>query len=241
MTLGSICHNSLSEQERLCVVLDCCMLHQKLITGVSGVVHAYDLWVEDVNLEEVAGCQLLKPVLVPSSLHFAWFHQSSFFSNLDDSYYNTIDIAYGNHTRPTTPLSVGTIVPPPRPVSRPKLSTGKLSGINEIPRPFSPPLTSNPSPPPAAPLAHAESISSISSSASLSAANTPTVGVSRGPSPVRLGNQDTLPVAVALTESVNAYFKGADPTKCIVKITGDMTVSFPMISYKVTPVLRIFG
>ncbi|XP_009950145.1 PREDICTED: FCH domain only protein 2 isoform X2 [Leptosomus discolor] len=129
--------------------------------------------------------------------------------------------------RPSTPLSVGTIVPPPRPASRPKLSTGKLSGINEIPRPFSPPLTSNSSPPPAAPLARAESISSISSSASLSAANTPTVGVSRGPSPVSLGNQDTLPVAVALTESVNAYFKGADPTKCIVKITGDMTVSFP--------------
>ncbi|XP_075581662.1 F-BAR domain only protein 2-like [Pelecanus crispus] len=129
--------------------------------------------------------------------------------------------------RPTTPLSVGNIVPPPRPASRPKMSTGKLSGINEIPRPFSPPLTSNSSPPPAAPLTHAESISSISSSASLSAANTPTVGVSRGPSPVSLGNQDTLPVAVALTESVNAYFKGADPTKCIVKITGDMTVSFP--------------
>ncbi|XP_040977407.1 F-BAR domain only protein 2-like isoform X5 [Aquila chrysaetos chrysaetos] len=129
--------------------------------------------------------------------------------------------------RPTTPLSVGTIVPLPRPASRPKLSTGKLSGINEIPRPFSPPLTSNSSLPPAAPLALAESISSISSSASLSAASTPTVGVSRGSSPVRLGNQDTLPVAVALTESVNAYFKGADPTKCIVKITGDMTVSFP--------------
>ncbi|XP_075595019.1 F-BAR domain only protein 2-like isoform X2 [Balearica regulorum gibbericeps] len=149
--------------------------------------------------------------------------------------------------RPTTPLSVGTIVPPPRPASKPKLSTGKLSGINEIPRPFSPSLTSNSSPPPAAPLAHAESISSISSSASLSAASTPTVeddllvgtlptigklcetppGISRGPSPVSLGNQDTLPVAVALTESVNAYFKGADPSKCIVKITGDMTVSFP--------------
>ncbi|XP_053909685.1 F-BAR domain only protein 2 isoform X9 [Cuculus canorus] len=80
-----------------------------------------------------------------------------------------------NKARPTTPLSVGTIVPPPRPASRPKLSTGKLSGINEIPRPFSPPLTSNSSPPPAAPLARAESISSISSSASLSAANTPTV------------------------------------------------------------------
>lgn len=129
--------------------------------------------------------------------------------------------------RPTTPLSLGTIVPPPRPTSRPKLTSSKLSGINEIPRPFSPPVTSNTSPPPTAPLARAESSSSISSSASLSAANTPTIGVSRGPSPVSLGNQDTLPVAVALTESVSAYFKGADPTKCIVKITGDMTISFP--------------
>ncbi|KAM4754124.1 F-BAR domain only protein 2-like [Cyanocitta cristata] len=156
-------------------------------------------------------------------------------------------VSSSSSAKPTNPLSVGTIVPPPRPASAPKLSTGKLSGINESPRPFSPPLTSNSSPPPAAPLAHAESISSISSPASLSAANTPTVeddlligtlptieklcetlpGVSCGPSPVRLGNQDIVPVAVALTESVNAYFKGADPTKCIVKITGDMTLSFP--------------
>uniref|UniRef100_A0A5F8H3I3 FCH and mu domain containing endocytic adaptor 2 n=1 Tax=Monodelphis domestica TaxID=13616 RepID=A0A5F8H3I3_MONDO len=144
---------------------------------------------------------------------------------LDSSLVSTF--AQINDARPTTPLSTGTIVPPPRPTSRPKLTSSKLSGINEIPRPFSPPVTSNTSPPPAAPLARAESTSSISSSASLSAANTPTIGVSRGPSPVSLGNQDTLPVAVALTESVNAYFKGADPTKCIVKITGDMTVSFP--------------
>ncbi|XP_027756363.1 F-BAR domain only protein 2-like [Empidonax traillii] len=136
-------------------------------------------------------------------------------------------VSLSSSARPINHLSVGTIVHPPRPASTSKLSTGKLSGINEISRPFSPPLASDSSSPPAAPLAHAESISSISSSASLSAANTPAVGVSRGPSPVRLGNQDTVPVAVALTESVNAYFKGADPTKCIVKITGDMTLSFP--------------
>ncbi|XP_053153544.1 F-BAR domain only protein 2 isoform X2 [Hemicordylus capensis] len=148
------------------------------------------------------------------------------FRNSGDSS-STSTMSSSSSARPTTPLSVGTLVPPPRPASRPKLPTGKLSGINEIPRPFSPPLTSSSSPPPSAPLARAESSSSISSSASLSAGNTPTVGVSRGPSPVSLGNQDTLPVAVALTESVNAYFKGADPTKCIVKITGDMTVSFP--------------
>uniref|UniRef100_A0A668A0Q2 F-BAR domain only protein 2 n=1 Tax=Myripristis murdjan TaxID=586833 RepID=A0A668A0Q2_9TELE len=100
-------------------------------------------------------------------------------------------------------------------------------------RPFSPPKTSNASPPPTAPLARAESSSSLSSNASVSASNTPTVGTSRGPSPVTLASQDALPIAVAFTESVNAYFKGADPTKCIVKITGDMTLSFPMGIIKV--------
>ncbi|KAL0965225.1 hypothetical protein UPYG_G00278430 [Umbra pygmaea] len=164
--------------------------------------------------------------------------------------------------RPTTPLTGG-LVPPPRPSSRPKLPTGKLTGINEVVRPFSPSKTlSNASPPPAAPLARAESSSSLSSSASLSASNTPTVGpertfvpslsspepefllspsplfllsqrTSRGPSPVTLTSQDALPIAVAFTESVNAYFKGADPAKCIVKITGDMTLSFPMGIIKV--------
>ncbi|XP_049330871.1 F-BAR domain only protein 2 isoform X3 [Astyanax mexicanus] len=149
--------------------------------------------------------------------------------------------------RPTTPLGAATIVPPPRPSSRPKLGAGKLSGINEIGRPFSPPKVTNSSPPPAAPLARAESSSSLSSNTSLSASNTPTVeddvfvgklptfekrcetpaGTSRGPSPVTLASQDALPIAVAFTESVNAYFKGADPSKCIVKITGDMTLSFP--------------
>uniref|UniRef100_A0A3P9IC68 F-BAR domain only protein 2 n=1 Tax=Oryzias latipes TaxID=8090 RepID=A0A3P9IC68_ORYLA len=135
--------------------------------------------------------------------------------------------------RPITPLATGALMPPPRPSSRPKLPTAKLTGINEIGRPFSPPKTSNGSPPPTAPLARAESSSSLSSNASLSAANTPTVGTSRGPSPVTLASQDALPIAVAFTESVNAYFKGADPTKCIVKITGDMTLSFPMGIIKV--------
>ncbi|XP_038160876.1 F-BAR domain only protein 2 isoform X2 [Cyprinodon tularosa] len=178
--------------------------------------------------------------------------------------------------RPTTPLAAGALVPPPRPSSRPKLPTGKLTGINEIVRPFSPPKASNASPPLSAPLARAESSSSLSSNTSLSAGNTPTVGVpplscsgsdlstfsphvllnqkddgfvdklpafekrcetpagtSRGPSPVTLASQDALPIAVAFTETVNAYFKGADPAKCIVKITGDMTLSFPMGIIKV--------
>uniref|UniRef100_A0A3Q3LS69 SH3GL interacting endocytic adaptor 1a n=1 Tax=Mastacembelus armatus TaxID=205130 RepID=A0A3Q3LS69_9TELE len=113
-------------------------------------------------------------------------------------------------------------------------------------RPFSPPVQSA-SPPPIAPLARAESTSSISSTNSLSAATTPTVkndqpslvwfdrgkfyltfeGCSRGPSPLTMGAQDTLPVAAAFTETVNAFFKGADPSKCVVKIIGEMVLSFP--------------
>lgn len=151
--------------------------------------------------------------------------------------------------RPATPLtSCSTAAPPPpppRPSSRPKLPPGK-PGVGDVPRPFSPPIHSA-SPPPVAPLARAESTSSISSTNSLSAATTPTVeneqpslvwfdrgkfyltfeGSSRGPSPLTMGAQDTLPVAAAFTETVNAYFKGADPNKCIVKITGEMVLSFP--------------
>ncbi|XP_068809575.1 SH3-containing GRB2-like protein 3-interacting protein 1 [Struthio camelus] len=150
--------------------------------------------------------------------------------------------------RPATPLAAcGTPPPPPppRPPSRPKLPPGK-PGVGDASRPFSPPVHSS-SPPPVAPLARAESTSSISSTNSLSAATTPTVeneqpslvwfdrgkfyltfeGSSRGPSPLTMGAQDTLPVAAAFTETVNAYFKGADPSKCIVKITGEMVLSFP--------------
>ncbi|XP_041751591.1 SH3-containing GRB2-like protein 3-interacting protein 1 isoform X4 [Coregonus clupeaformis] len=149
--------------------------------------------------------------------------------------------------RPATPLSGGSPIPPPlptRPSSRPKLPPGKP--IGDLARPFSPPVSG--SPPPFAPLARAESSSSISSITLLSAASTPTMGrelnisttgCSRGPSPLTMGGQDTLPVAAAFTETINAYFKGADPSnrqsdphqsicnKCVVKITGEMVLSFP--------------
>jgi len=58
------------------VVLDGHMLYPDLVAAVSGVAHAHSLQVKDVDLDEVAGCQLLKPGPVPSPLHFAWFHQS---------------------------------------------------------------------------------------------------------------------------------------------------------------------
>ncbi|XP_057713154.1 SH3-containing GRB2-like protein 3-interacting protein 1 isoform X1 [Corythoichthys intestinalis] len=156
--------------------------------------------------------------------------------------------------RSATPQSRGSPVPPPpppRPSSRPKLPPGKP--ITDLTRPFSPPVSG--SPPPFAPLARAESSSSISSVTSQSAASTPTLGrdlnisnteasqplvwfdhgrfylalegCSRGPSPLTMGPQDTLPVAAAFTETINAYFKGADPSKCVVKITGELVLSFP--------------
>ncbi|XP_074544565.1 SH3-containing GRB2-like protein 3-interacting protein 1 [Halichoeres trimaculatus] len=137
--------------------------------------------------------------------------------------------------RPTTPQSRGSPVPPPpppRPSSRPKLPPGKP--ITDLSRSYSPPVSG--SPPPFAPLARAESSSSISSITIQSAASTPTLGkelytpttgCSRGPSPLTMGPQDTLPVAAAFTETINAYFKGADPSKCVVKITGEMVLSFP--------------
>lgn len=42
-----------------------------------------------------------------------------------------------------------------------------------------------------------------------------------------LGSQDALPVATAFTEYIHAYFKGQDPDSCLVKITGELTMSFP--------------
>ncbi|NWY21265.1 FCHO1 protein, partial [Aphelocoma coerulescens] len=85
----------------------------------------------------------------------------------------------------------------------------------------------------------------------------PPTRLSRGPSPVVLGSQDALPVATAFTEYVHAYFKGRDadrygeggggpgggrtdpggpgaspdrrrvPGSCLVKVTGELTMSFP--------------
>ena len=65
------------------MLLDGHMLHLELTAGASGVAHAHGLWFEDVSLAEVAGCQLLKPGLILSALHFARFCQCSSFINLD--------------------------------------------------------------------------------------------------------------------------------------------------------------
>uniref|UniRef100_A0A8C0UGY0 SH3-containing GRB2-like protein 3-interacting protein 1 n=1 Tax=Cyanistes caeruleus TaxID=156563 RepID=A0A8C0UGY0_CYACU len=146
--------------------------------------------------------------------------------------------------RPGTPLATcGTPPPPPpRPPSRPKLPPGKPPVSDVVP----------PRPLPVATLMTCSVTHTVSFSLPLlnlsHPASTPGhteneqpslvwfdrgkfyltfEGSSRGPSPLTMGAQDTLPVAAAFTETVNAYFKGADPNKCIVKITGEMVLSFP--------------
>ncbi|XP_069793187.1 F-BAR domain only protein 2 isoform X8 [Narcine bancroftii] len=203
----------------------------------------------NVSSEELVRSRLHVPVTDAKRVNSDLFSLDPLFGPPLDSSSSSISTTSSvtPPARPTTPLNAGVIVPPPRPSSRPKLSTTKKSGINEISRSFSPTSSSTTSASPVAPLARAESTSSIGSSASLSTTTPPTVdcdvfigklpsfekrsetpaGTSRGPSPLSLGTQDSLPVATAFTESVNAYFKGADPSRCIVKITGDMTMSFP--------------
>ncbi|KAJ6652832.1 hypothetical protein lerEdw1_010612 [Lerista edwardsae] len=66
-------------------------------------------------------------------------------------------------------------------------------------------------------------------------ATQPGLGISRGPSPVVLGSQGALPVATAFTEYVHAYFKGQNAESCLVKVTGELTMSFP------AGIIRVFS
>jgi len=50
---------------------------------------------------------------------------------------------------------------------------------------------------------------------------------SRGPSPLTLGGADCVPLAVAFQEVVHAAFRGAEESRCLVRLLGDMMLSFP--------------
>lgn len=73
-----------------------------------------------------------------------------------------------------------------------------------------------------APISRADSVGSLE----FRTAGVP-VGSSRGPSPLTIGMADTIPLAVAFHEIVHSYFRGTDETKCQVKLSGDMMLSFP--------------
>jgi len=78
------------------MLLGCHMLHSEFMAGLSTTAHAHGLQVEEVDLHEVSGCQLLKSGPVPSPLHFAWFCLCPSFISLGDSYYNAINITCNN-------------------------------------------------------------------------------------------------------------------------------------------------
>ncbi|MBN3275200.1 FCHO1 protein, partial [Polyodon spathula] len=118
------------------------------------------------------------------------------------------------------------VVAPPRPSRAKRALGGRLSGCERSRSMCSSPLL-EPSPP-------LTSSSSSSSSPCEWGVYTPTPrpaspprGLSRGPSPISLSSQDAWPVAAAITEYINAYFKGGELNCCLVKITGDLTMSFP--------------
>uniref|UniRef100_A0A087Y8J7 FCH and mu domain containing endocytic adaptor 1 n=1 Tax=Poecilia formosa TaxID=48698 RepID=A0A087Y8J7_POEFO len=100
----------------------------------------------------------------------------------------------------------------PQRATRSKRSSARLSGSER-----SRSLCSSPLP---------ELSQSLTSSSSSSPSDWG-VHLSRGPSPISLSTQDAWPVAAAITEYINAYFKGGQHNRCLVKITGDLMMSFP--------------
>ena len=52
-------------------------------------------------------------------------------------------------------------------------------------------------------------------------------GTSRGPSPLTLGLNDVVPLAVAFQEVCHACFRGSDESQVQVRLIGDLMISFP--------------
>ncbi|KAL2090182.1 hypothetical protein ACEWY4_014870 [Coilia grayii] len=114
------------------------------------------------------------------------------------------------------------VAAPPHRV-RSKRSAGQLGGCER-----SRSLCSSPLPDPSPTLNSSSSSSSPSDWGGQTRAPSPArVGLSRGPSPISISTQEAWPVATAITEYINAYFKGGQHNRCLVKITGDLTMSFP--------------
>jgi len=75
-------------------------------------------------------------------------------------------------------------------------------------------------------MARCKSFGSLTSSSDMRM--TPvSVTSSRGPSPLTIGFNDTVPLAVAIQESVSAKFKGTDESRCDVQLLGSLKIAFP--------------
>ncbi|XP_025052343.1 F-BAR domain only protein 1 [Alligator sinensis] len=131
-------------------------------------------------------------------------------------------------TQPCTAPKDVPVVAPPRRVRTKRPSAGQALGSNsDLSRSLSPSPLWSCGPSHSAP-------ASLGERGFFTAAQ-PALGLSRGPSPVVLGSQDALPVATAFTEYIHAYFKGRDPDSCLVKVTGELTMSFP------AGIIRVFS
>ncbi|XP_050519405.1 F-BAR domain only protein 2 isoform X4 [Diabrotica virgifera virgifera] len=110
--------------------------------------------------------------------------------------------------------------PPPK--HPPRQTPTPTSGYMSIPRPPSRRSDSSRTLLNQATISRADSINSLE----FRTASVP-IGVSRGPSPLTIGMADTIPLAVAFHEIVHSYFRGADESRCQVKMSGEMMLSFP--------------
>ncbi|XP_043576626.1 F-BAR domain only protein 1-like [Chiloscyllium plagiosum] len=122
-----------------------------------------------------------------------------------------------------------TLVAPPRRHSKKKLFAILLEGTDAT-RPVSPSVLS-----PAASQSPVDEAAMTHPSQNRTTTPASSVCISRGPSPVTVGSHDTLPIAAAFTECIDAYFRAGDFANVIVKLTGDLTMSFP------AGIIRIFS
>ncbi|XP_078054665.1 F-BAR domain only protein 2-like isoform X2 [Mustelus asterias] len=125
-------------------------------------------------------------------------------------------------------------VPPPRRHSKKKLFHIPLEGT-DAPRSVSPPTVTSLSPPPGATPSQVDEAATTRSCRNRASTPAFSACISRGPSPVTAGSHEALPIAAAFTECIDAYFRGGDFANVIVKLTGDVTMSFP------AGIVRIFS
>ncbi|XP_002072875.3 F-BAR domain only protein 2 isoform X2 [Drosophila willistoni] len=141
-------------------------------------------------------------------------------NNVNHSRYDAF-CELGEKTR-STPTSGGSIAIP-RPPSRPSDMIAIGQAANTSTAPGRGRMSPNPVQQQTSVMNRAESIGSLEFRTAIGGG----VGSSRGPSPLTIGISDTIPLAVAFHEIIHAYFRGSDESRCQVKVSGDMTLSFP--------------
>lgn len=125
---------------------------------------------------------------------------------------------FPNKPKVQTPTGTSSLLPGPIPL--PRVSRSSNSNLPLI-------ATARPTGRQTPDLFRLDRAESATPSSSISFASSASFGMSRGPSPLTIGMSDAIPLAVAFSETVNAYFKGSDQSRCRVRMTGDLVLSFP--------------